>query len=80
MILLKYSSAHRSRAYNKLLKCIRDRKLGKMMKRKNSHQKKLQEEMTARELLKTDINNITKQAFRIIVIRLIAGLEKKHRR
>ena len=32
--------------------------------------------MTARELLKTDINNITKQAFRIIVIRLIAGLEK----
>ena len=27
------------------------------MKWKNSHQKKLQEEMTARELLKTDIDN-----------------------
>ena len=33
--------------------------------------------MTAKELLKTDIKNITSQEFRIIVIRLIAGLEKK---
>ena len=32
--------------------------------------------MTARELLKTDINNIPKQEFGIIVIRLGAGLEK----
>ena len=32
--------------------------------------------MTAKELLKTDINNITEQEFRIIAIRLIAGLEK----
>ena len=32
--------------------------------------------MTAKELLKTDINNLTEQEFRIIVIRLIAGLEK----
>ena len=31
---------------------------------------------TARELLKTDINNISSQEFRIIFIRLIAGLEK----
>ena len=27
-------------------------------------------------MIKTDINNVTKQEFRIIVIRLIAGLEK----
>ena len=47
-----------------------------MVKWKNSPQKKFQEEMTARELLKTDINNISDQEFRIIVIRLIAGLEK----
>ena len=42
---------------------------------KNSPQKKFQEEMTARELLKADIN-ISDQELRIIVIRLIAGLEK----
>ena len=47
-----------------------------MMKRKNSSQKKFQEEMTARELLKTDINNISDQEFRIIVTRLIIQLEK----
>ena len=43
---------------------------------KNCPQKKFQEEMTAKELIKTDINNITEQEFRIIVIRLITGLEK----
>ena len=32
--------------------------------------------MTAKELIKTDINNITEQEFRKIVIRLMAGLEK----
>ena len=32
-----------------------------MMKRKNSPQKKFQEEMTAKEFLKTDINNIFDQ-------------------
>ena len=32
--------------------------------------------MTSKELIKTDINNISDQEFRIIVIRLIAGLEK----
>ena len=47
-----------------------------MMKQKNS-QKKFQEEMTARELLKTYINNISDQEFRIIVLRLITGLEKR---
>ena len=43
---------------------------------KNSPQKKIWEEMTARKSLKTDINNISEQEFRITVIRLIAGLEK----
>ena len=33
-------------------------------------------EVTAKELINTDISNITEQEFRIIVIRLIAGLEK----
>ena len=44
-----------------------------MMKQKNCLQKKFQEERTAKELLKTDINNMTEQKFRIIVVRLIAG-------
>ena len=50
-----------------------------MKKQKNSPQKKFQEEMTAREFLKTDINNISEQEFRITVIRLISGTEKKHK-
>ena len=33
-------------------------------------------EVTAKELINTDISNITEQEFRIIVIKLIAGLEK----
>ena len=49
------------------------------MKWKNFPQKKFQEEMTAKKFIKTDINSIADQEFRIIVIRLIAGLEKKHR-
>ena len=47
-----------------------------MKKRKNSPQKKLQEVATANELIKNDLSNITEQEFRIIVIKLIAGLEK----
>ena len=47
-----------------------------MIKWKNSLENKFQKEMTSGELLKTDINNISEQEFRIIVIRLIAGLEK----
>ena len=31
--------------------------------------------MTANELIKNDLNNITESEFRIIVIKLIAGLE-----
>ena len=46
-----------------------------MMKWKSSPQKKFQEEMIAKELIKTYINNITEQD-KIIVIRLIAGLKK----
>ena len=49
------------------------------MMEKNSPQERFQEEMTAKELLKTVINNITEQEFGIIVI-IIAVLEKKHRR
>ncbi|KAF0887421.1 LORF1 protein, partial [Crocuta crocuta] len=47
-----------------------------MTKRKTSPPKKLQEEMTANELLKTDISSISEQDFRIIMVKLIAGLEK----
>ena len=46
-----------------------------MMKRKNSPQNNLQEITTANELIKKDLNNITESEFRIIVIKLIAGLE-----
>ena len=45
-----------------------------MTKQKNSPQKKFQEEMTARGLYKTNINNISDQEFRKTVIRVIAGL------
>ena len=47
-----------------------------MMKQKNSPQKKLQEVATANKLIKSDLSNITEQEFRIIVIKLIIGLEK----
>ena len=46
-----------------------------MTKRKNSPQKNIQEITTANELIKNDLNNITESEFRIIVIKLIAGLE-----
>ena len=47
-----------------------------MTKRKNSPQKKLQEVATANELIKNDLSNITEHKFKIIVIKLIAGLKK----
>ena len=47
-----------------------------MTKRKNSPQKKLQEVATANELIKNDLSNVTENEFKIIVIKLIAGLEK----
>ena len=46
-----------------------------MTKQKNSPQKNVQEITTANELIKNDLNNITESEFRIIVIKLIAGLE-----
>ena len=45
-----------------------------MTKRKNSPQKNLRE-ITANELIKKDLNNITESEFTIIVIKLITGLE-----
>ena len=47
-----------------------------MVKWKISPQKKLQELATANELIKTNLSNITEQEFRIIVKKLIAGLQK----
>ena len=46
-----------------------------MTKRKNSPQKNLQEITTDNELIKKDLNDITESEFKIIVIKLIAGLE-----
>ncbi|KAF0876728.1 LORF1 protein, partial [Crocuta crocuta] len=47
-----------------------------MMKQKSSPPKKFQEELTAKELRKTDISSITEQDFRTIIIKLINGLDK----
>ena len=47
-----------------------------MTKWKNSPQKKFQEVATANEFTKTDLSNITEKEFRVIVIKLIAGLDK----
>ena len=46
------------------------------MKWKNSPQNKLQEVPTANKLIKNDLSNVTEKEFRIIVIKLITGLEK----
>ena len=62
--------------HNKLLKHVKDRKLARMMKQKNSPENTFQEEMRARELFKTNINNISEHESRIIVIRIVAGFEK----
>ena len=45
------------------------------MKPKSSPQNNLQEIETANKLIKNDLNNVTESEFRIIVIKLIAGLE-----
>ena len=47
-----------------------------MTKQKNSPQKKLQEVATTNKLIKNDLSNITEREFKIIVIKLISGLEK----
>ena len=46
-----------------------------MTKWKNSPQKNVQKTTTANELIKNDLKNITESEFKIIVIKLIAGLE-----
>ena len=46
------------------------------MKWKNSPQKKLQEVATANKLIKNYLSNVTENEFKIIVIKLISGLEK----
>ena len=48
----------------------------KMMKQKNSPQKKLQEIATINELIKNDLSKIAENEFKVIVIKIIAGLEK----
>ena len=50
--------------------------LSKMMKWKNSPQKKLHQVAIANELIKNDLSNIMEQEFRTIVTKIIAGLEK----
>ena len=48
-----------------------------MTKQKSFLQEKFQEEIIGRKLFKTDINTISDQDFIIIVIIIIAGLEKR---
>ena len=48
-----------------------------MMKWKNPPQKKLQEVATANDLIKNDLSNIMEQEFKLMVIKLIAGLEER---
>ena len=67
---------HTAKTHRKLSKHVKYRNLAKMMKWKNSPRKKIQEEMAAREFLKTDVNNLSEQEFRVTVKRLIAWLEK----
>ena len=47
-----------------------------MMESNFFSQKKYQEEITARDLLKTDISNISEQEFRITIIRILVGVER----
>ena len=49
-----------------------------MMKIWNSPQKKQQEETKARDLIKTDTCKVSEPEFRIMIIRILAGVEKKH--
>ena len=48
-----------------------------MMKQKNSPQKKFEEVATANKLIKNNLGNITEDEFKIIVIKLIAGLDTR---
>ena len=46
-----------------------------MTKWKNSPQKKFQEEVIAKQFIKTDINNIIEQQFTVTIVRSIARLK-----
>ena len=47
------------------------------MKRRNSPQKKEQEEMTARDLINTDTSNTSELDFRIMIIRILVGVKNR---
>ena len=61
---------------SQVLETSKRQNLAKRTRWRNSPQKKGHEGISARDLLKTDINNISGQEFRTTVIRLIAGVEK----
>ena len=48
-----------------------------MMKQMNSTQKKEHEEMTARDLTNTDTSKVSEPEFRIMIIRILAGVENR---
>ena len=47
------------------------------MKRRNSPQKKEQEKTTARDLTNTDTSKMSEPEFRIMIIRILAGVENR---
>lgn len=47
-----------------------------MTRWRNSLQKKEQEEITARDIINTDINEMSELEFKAIIIKILAGLEK----
>ena len=71
-----YSIIFRSKKHYKLSQHTKDRNLNKMTRQSNSPPKKDQEEITARDLLKTDLSNISEQELRETVIRIPSRLEK----
>ena len=48
-----------------------------MTKRRNSPQKKEQEETTARNSINTDTSKMSEPEFRIMIIRILAGVENR---
>ena len=47
------------------------------MKQRNSPQKKEQEETTARDVTNTDKSKMSEPEFRIMIIRILAGVENR---
>ena len=50
-----------------------------MPRQRYSSQKKEQEKVMSRDLIKIDISNMPDSEFKAIIIRILTGLEKKHR-